>query len=201
MSTGWGSNQVSCKCPIFRPNPVCDQPLHVCLGQRLAEPSLSSLSSDSIVRPIGLIGGGSPCAGIPEVMKMQNDILRCALQKEEAGVFCRELECGTALQWFRDHPGGLLGVQEQRYVSCQGTEPSIFHCKINRNFVEQCDLQVYTEVVCTGRVTPPRARDSFLCMNKEIKISAPSTQAVLRESSSPVLWLKCQELSPLGMLL
>lgn len=143
------------------------------------------------MRSVRLNGGGSPCAGIPEELNIGTDSLRCELQKEEASVLCRELECGTALQWFRAHPGGLLGGQEQRFVTCQGTEPSIFYCKSNSNFLEQCDLEVYTEVVCTGRITSFQALDSCLYMNKEIKISAPSTQAVLRDSSSLVWWLTC----------
>nr|XP_023417276.1 scavenger receptor cysteine-rich domain-containing protein SCART1-like [Cavia porcellus] len=108
--------------------------------------------SDGFMRSVRLNGGGSPCAGIPEELNIGTDSLRCELQKEEASVLCRELECGTALQWFRAHPGGLLGGQEQRFVTCQGTEPSIFYCKSNSNFLEQCDLEVYTEVVCTGHV-------------------------------------------------
>ncbi|KAM6182250.1 scavenger receptor cysteine-rich domain-containing protein SCART1-like [Erethizon dorsatum] len=108
--------------------------------------------SGSSSRRIRLNGGGSPCAGTPEVLNTDNNIMRCDLQKEEAGVFCRELECGTALQWSRSHPGGHPGGQEQKFVTCQGTEPSIFRCKININFLEQCDLPAYTEVVCTGHV-------------------------------------------------
>lgn len=94
-----------------------------------------------------LAGGVSPCAGSPELLSGSSLVLKCDLQKEEASMLCRQLECGTALQWSRTHHGS----QEQKFVSCQGTEIDIFHCKINVNFAEQCDILTYTHVVCTGR--------------------------------------------------
>lgn len=96
---------------------------------------------------VRLARGASPCAGSPELLSGSSTLLKCDLQKEEASILCRQLECGTALQWSKTHQGS----QEQKFVSCQGTEADIFYCKINVNFAEQCDLQSYTQVVCTGR--------------------------------------------------
>lgn len=98
-----------------------------------------------------LAGGASPCAGSPELLSGSVPILKCDLQKEEASVLCRDLECGTALQWSRAHQGAGAGNQDQKFVSCQGSEPNTSFCKINVNFAEQCDLVSYTQVVCTGR--------------------------------------------------
>ncbi|XP_021516036.1 scavenger receptor cysteine-rich domain-containing protein SCART1-like [Meriones unguiculatus] len=109
------------------------------------------ICSGGTTRQIGLAGGGSPCAGIPEATGLSSFALRCDLHEKEAGVLCRELECGTALQWSRAH-SGMNGHQEEKYIKCQGTEPDILHCQINVNFLEQCDLLTYTQVICTGHV-------------------------------------------------
>ncbi|ELW67327.1 hypothetical protein TREES_T100016933 [Tupaia chinensis] len=108
--------------------------------------------SGGTLQQIGLGGGGSPCAGIPEVVNPAGFVLRCELYKEEATVFCTELGCGTALQWSSVYPGMDREDHWQKFVSCQGTESSIFNCKINMNFLEQCDLSTYTEVVCSGHI-------------------------------------------------
>ncbi|ERE78012.1 deleted in malignant brain tumors 1 protein [Cricetulus griseus] len=107
------------------------------------------ICSGGTTRYIGLAGGSSPCAGIPEATGLSGLALRCDLQKEEAGVLCRQLECGTALQWSRAHLGADR-KQEEKYITCQGTEPDILHCQTNVNFLEQCDLLTYTQIVCTG---------------------------------------------------
>ncbi|KAM4851853.1 scavenger receptor cysteine-rich domain-containing protein SCART1 [Thomomys bottae] len=72
--------------------------------------------------------------------------------QQEASVFCRQLECGTALQWSKAYSEGNLESQEQKLLTCQGTEANIFQCKINVNFLEQCYRPTYTQVVCTGHV-------------------------------------------------
>ncbi|XP_076419213.1 scavenger receptor cysteine-rich domain-containing protein SCART1-like [Peromyscus maniculatus bairdii] len=111
---------------------------------------VSILCSGSNFQQVRLARGASPCAGSPELLSRSFPILECDLQKKEASVLCRYLECGTALQWSRAHHGAGTGSQEQKFLSCQGTEPDIFHCKINVNFAEQCDVLSPTEVVCTG---------------------------------------------------
>lgn len=125
-----------------------------CVCPRDAIPRLgfSSMPPGGTTRQIGLADGSSPCAGIPEATGLSGLPLRCDLQKEEAGVLCRELECGTALQWSRAHHNADR-KQEEKYIKCKGTEPDILHCQINVNFLEQCDLLTYTQVMCTGRRT------------------------------------------------
>ncbi|XP_012516126.1 PREDICTED: scavenger receptor cysteine-rich domain-containing protein SCART1-like [Propithecus coquereli] len=105
--------------------------------------------SDGTFQQIRLGQGGSPCAGIPEAVNPAGNVLRCDLHKEEANVFCRELGCGSALQWSRAHGRGGPGNQGQKFVTCEGTEFSIFTCKIDLNVLEQCDLPTYTQVVCS----------------------------------------------------
>nr|XP_034369370.1 scavenger receptor cysteine-rich domain-containing protein SCART1-like [Arvicanthis niloticus] len=109
------------------------------------------ICSGGTTRQMGLVGGSSPCAGTAQATGIFNFSLRCDLHEKEAGVVCRQLECGTALQWSRAHHG-INGNQEQKYLTCQGTETNILHCLINVNFLEQCDLLTYTQVVCTGHV-------------------------------------------------
>uniref|UniRef100_H0XBX2 SRCR domain-containing protein n=1 Tax=Otolemur garnettii TaxID=30611 RepID=H0XBX2_OTOGA len=111
--------------------------------------------SDGTMQQVRLGGGGSPCAGVPEVVNPAGSVLRCDLHKEEASVFCRQLGCGSALQWSTAHGRGDPGDKGQKFVTCQGTESLIFNCKMNLNFIAQCDLPVYTQVVCSGRDTLP----------------------------------------------
>uniref|UniRef100_A0A8C8TBK0 Scavenger receptor family member expressed on T cells 2 n=1 Tax=Peromyscus maniculatus bairdii TaxID=230844 RepID=A0A8C8TBK0_PERMB len=109
------------------------------------------ICSGGTTRQIGLADGSSPCAGIPEATGLSGLSLRCDLQKVEAGVLCRQLECGTALQWSRAHHRADR-KPEEKYIKCKGTEPDILHCQTNVNFLEQCDLLTYTQVMCTGHV-------------------------------------------------
>lgn len=127
------------------------QTLIVLSWQRLLGVGFSPVPPGASFQQVILAGGASPCAGSPELLSGSFPILKCDLQKEEASVLCRDLECGTALQWSRAHQGAGTGSQDQKFVSCQGTEPSTSFCKINVNFAEQCDLVSYTQVVCTGR--------------------------------------------------
>uniref|UniRef100_A0A8D2D5Q1 Scavenger receptor family member expressed on T cells 1 n=1 Tax=Sciurus vulgaris TaxID=55149 RepID=A0A8D2D5Q1_SCIVU len=110
------------------------------------------ICSGGTTRRVHLRGGGSPCAGNFELVNPDNSVLRCKLHQEEATVLCRQLRCGAALRWFRAHPGGTPGGQVQKFVTCQGSEPDIFQCNINLNFLQQCDLPSYTEVVCAGHM-------------------------------------------------
>lgn len=124
----------------------------VCSRNRILRLGFSSMPPGGTTRQMGLVDGSSPCAGTLQATGISNFSLRCDLHEKEAGVVCRQLECGTALQWSRAHHG-INGHQEQKYLTCQGTETNILHCLINVNFLEQCDLLTYTQVVCTGRNT------------------------------------------------
>ncbi|XP_012890940.1 PREDICTED: scavenger receptor cysteine-rich type 1 protein M130-like [Dipodomys ordii] len=127
---------------------------------------VSIVCSGSTLGKIRLHGGGSPCAGTPESINLAGFALRCDLQQQEASVFCRQLECGAALQWSRTYPGGDPESQEQKIVSCQGTEANIFQCKINVNFLEQCYRPTYTQVVCTGHVEARLAGGDHPCAGR-----------------------------------
>ncbi|EHB10209.1 Scavenger receptor cysteine-rich type 1 protein M130 [Heterocephalus glaber] len=153
------------------------------------------LCSDGTLRQIRLGSGGSPCAGTFELANPDDSILRCDLQKKEVSVLCRQLECGTALQWSRAHPGVRPGGQEQRFVTCQGTEPSIFHCKINLNFLEQCNLPAYTEVVCTGHMEAQLAGTGDPCAGcLEIQRGLTWGTVCDADLDLPTAQVVCQEL-------
>lgn len=125
----------------------------VCSRNRIPRLSFSFIPPGGTTLQMGLVGGGSPCAGTAQATGSSKFPLRCDLHEKEAGVACRQLECGTALQWSRALHG-TNGNQEQKYLTCQGTETNVLHCLINVNFLEQCDLLAYTQIVCTGRSYP-----------------------------------------------
>nr|XP_054098218.1 scavenger receptor cysteine-rich domain-containing protein SCART1 [Callithrix jacchus] len=128
----WGSLH-SCECE-------CIGAVH-CSGGNLAS--------------LGLSGGGSPCAGTPEIRITKGPAIRCGLHQKEASVFCRRLGCGLALQASRPYLSGHPGWLGSKIVSCQGTEFSIFNCRFNLNFLDHCDLPTDSEVVCAGRDACP----------------------------------------------
>lgn len=104
--------------------------------------------------------GRSPCSGLPEI-RNENGVDRlCGLHKEEATVFCQELGCGPALQAAR-HDAGTGG----KYMTCQGTEPTIRNCRLNNNLRRGCDFQQDAEVVCSGEAasTPTPFSLGHLC--------------------------------------
>ncbi|XP_012368854.1 scavenger receptor cysteine-rich domain-containing protein SCART1-like [Octodon degus] len=153
------------------------------------------ICSGGTSRPIRLAAGGSPCAGIPELTNPDNSTMRCDLQKEEVSVLCRQLECGSALQWSRAHPQGRPGSPEQRVVTCQGTEPSLLHCKTNLNFLDQCDLPAYAEVVCTGHVEARLVGSEDLCAGRlEIQRGLTWGTVCDRDLDLPTAHVVCREL-------
>lgn len=92
--------------------------------------------------------GQSPCSGLPEIRNLNGVDRLCGLHKTEATVFCQELGCGPALQASRQEadPRG-------KYMTCQGTEPTIRNCRLNNNLRSGCDFQQDAEVVCSGEAT------------------------------------------------
>lgn len=89
--------------------------------------------------------GRSPCSGLPEIRNEDGVDRLCGLHKEEATVFCRELGCGSALQAARQDAGA-----GGKYMTCQGTEPTIRNCRLNNNLRSGCDFQQDAQVVCSG---------------------------------------------------
>ena len=107
-------------------------------------------SPDGTFREIRLVKGRSPCAGLPEIRNVNGVDRLCGLHEEEATVFCGELGCGRALQAPRRAAAG-----SSRYMTCQGTEPTIRNCRLNNNLRGGCDFQQDAEVVCSGEAVPP----------------------------------------------
>ncbi|XP_013361603.1 PREDICTED: scavenger receptor cysteine-rich type 1 protein M130-like [Chinchilla lanigera] len=153
------------------------------------------MCSGGFLGHIRLGGGVSPCAGTPELVHPGKTTLRCDLQKKEADVICRDLQCGNALQWSRAHPQGRLHGQEQRFLTCQGTEPSLFQCKANLNFLESCDLPVYTDVVCTGHVEARLAGSEDPCAGRlEVRRGLTWGTVCSADLDLPTAHVVCREL-------
>lgn len=94
--------------------------------------------------------GRSPCSGLPEIRNSNSVDRLCGLHAEEATVFCRELGCGPALQASRLDSGG-----GKKYMTCEGTEPTIRNCRLNNRLRSSCDFQQDREVVCSGEAASP----------------------------------------------
>ncbi|XP_064227904.1 LOW QUALITY PROTEIN: scavenger receptor cysteine-rich domain-containing protein SCART1 [Aotus nancymaae] len=114
------------------------------------EPEWAPVCTGGKLASLGLSGGGSPCAGTPEIRIPEGPVVRCGLHQKEAGVFCRRLGCGPALQASRPYLSGHPGWLGSKIVSCQGAEFSIFNCRFNLNFLDHCDLPTDSQVVCAG---------------------------------------------------
>ncbi|XP_071071703.1 LOW QUALITY PROTEIN: scavenger receptor cysteine-rich domain-containing protein SCART1-like [Dasypus novemcinctus] len=108
------------------------------------------ICSGGYVRRFRMRGGGSPCAGMAEMVNPDNSTMSCEMFEEEANVFCKQLMCGAAVQWSRAHFGGGLGGDGGKALSCRGTESSVLNCRFNLNLLGQCSLPSHTEVVCSG---------------------------------------------------
>ncbi|EPY85350.1 hypothetical protein CB1_000385029 [Camelus ferus] len=104
-----------------------------------------ALCSNGTFQAVRLVQGRSPCAGLPEIRNMNSVDRLCGLHKEEATVFCQELECGPALQAPRQGGGSA-----RKYMTCKGTEPTIRNCRLNNNLRSGCDFQQDAQVVCSG---------------------------------------------------
>ncbi|XP_016061808.1 PREDICTED: scavenger receptor cysteine-rich domain-containing protein SCART1-like [Miniopterus natalensis] len=102
-----------------------------------------ALCANGTFREIQLVKGRSPCSGLPEIRNVNGMDRLCGLHKEEATVFCQELKCGPALQASRQDVG--VGG---KYMTCQGTEPTIRNCRLNNNLRSGCDFQQDKEVIC-----------------------------------------------------
>ncbi|ELK36776.1 Putative scavenger receptor cysteine-rich domain-containing protein LOC619207 [Myotis davidii] len=79
----------------------------------------------------------------------------------EATVFCQELGCGPALQASRQDAG-----TGGKYMTCQGTEPTIRNCRLNNNLRGGCDFQQDAEVVCSGHIEARLAGGEHPCAGR-----------------------------------
>lgn len=123
-----------------------------------APPERGPCSADGTFREIRLVKGRSPCSGLPEIKNLNGVDRLCGLHRTEATVFCQELGCGPALQASRQ--GGDAGG---KFMTCQGTEPTIRNCRLDNKLRSGCDAQQDAEVVCAGeaRHTTPSPRDTW----------------------------------------
>lgn len=106
-----------------------------------------SCFADGTFREIQLVKGRSPCSGLPEIKNLNGIDRLCGLHQKEATVFCQELGCGPALQASRQDQDGDTGG---KFMTCQGTEPTIRNCRLNNNLRSGCDFKQDAEVVCSG---------------------------------------------------
>lgn len=104
---------------------------------------------------VRLEAGGSPCAGTPQFHLSDSLVQVCGLQAKETSVLCRSLGCGEALQASRPHNIQDPGDRSPKIVTCQGTESSVFNCKLDVNIWYQCNFLTEAQVVCSGRDASP----------------------------------------------
>ncbi|ELK11779.1 Scavenger receptor cysteine-rich type 1 protein M130 [Pteropus alecto] len=104
---------------------------------------------DCALGPWGPVRGcACECYGV--VQCSDSLVQVCGLQAKETGVLCRSLGCGEALQASRPHNIQDPGDRSPKIVTCQGTESSIFNCKLDVNIWYQCNFLTEAQVVCSG---------------------------------------------------
>ncbi|XP_054584783.1 LOW QUALITY PROTEIN: scavenger receptor cysteine-rich domain-containing protein SCART1 [Eptesicus fuscus] len=120
-----------------------------------------ALCSNGTFREIQLVKGRSPCSGLPEIKNLNGIDRLCGLHQKEATVFCQELGCGPALQASRQD-----GDTGGKFMTCQGTEPTIRNCRLNNNLRSGCDLKQDAEVVCSGHTEARLAGGEHPCAGR-----------------------------------
>lgn len=99
---------------------------------------------------IELVGGSSPCAGVPGLEHSSQTLTSGDPQSVEAGtVLCKELGCGSMLQAPRPPPETEGPRKGQQFVACEGSEPTVLNCKINWANFKPCVSN--GEVICSGK--------------------------------------------------
>lgn len=99
---------------------------------------------------IKLVGGRSPCAGVPGLQHSNQTLTSCDLQSIEAGtVLCKELGCGSMLQAPSPLPETEGPRKGQQFVVCEGSEPTVLNCKIDWANFKPCVSN--GEVICSGK--------------------------------------------------
>ncbi|CAK6436045.1 unnamed protein product [Pipistrellus nathusii] len=121
-----------------------------------------ALCANGTFREIRLVKGRSPCSGLPEIKNLNGVDRLCGLHQTEATVFCQELGCGPALQASRqggDPAGG-------KFMTCQGTEPTIRNCRLDNKLRRGCDAEQDAEVVCSGHTEARLAGGEHPCAGR-----------------------------------
>lgn len=99
---------------------------------------------------IKLVGGRSPCAGVPGLQHSNQTLTSCDPQSLEAGtVLCKELGCGSMLQAPSPLPETEGPRKGQQFVGCEGSEPTVLNCKIDWANFKPCVSN--DEVICSGK--------------------------------------------------
>uniref|UniRef100_A0A4W2GWZ7 Scavenger receptor cysteine-rich domain-containing protein SCART1-like n=1 Tax=Bos indicus x Bos taurus TaxID=30522 RepID=A0A4W2GWZ7_BOBOX len=100
---------------------------------------------------IKLVGGRSPCAGVPGLQHSNQTLTSCDPQSLEAGtVLCKELGCGSMLQAPSPLPETEGPRKGQQFVGCEGSEPTVLNCKIDWANFKPCVSN--DEVICSGHM-------------------------------------------------
>ncbi|XP_039391949.1 antigen WC1.1-like isoform X1 [Mauremys reevesii] len=102
-----------------------------------------------------LVNGGSPCAGRVEVKHQDQWGTVCHLgwDKADAGVVCKQLECGAAVSAHRyAHFGPGSGPIWLNRVACHGTESALWHCGNMEFKMHDCYHELDAGVTCSGHV-------------------------------------------------
>ncbi len=102
-----------------------------------------------------LVGGHSRCAGRVEVLHRGQWGTVCGVgwDMSEAGVVCRELDCGEPLDALGDaYFGPGSGKIWTNFVMCTGSESALKNCGSMKWLHYECDHYTDAGVICSGEL-------------------------------------------------